>query len=492
MALGIDFVISAPLDRKPRELGTVAVVDIFGPLEHHAGGFFDNYDAIKDRVRAALASSSSAVILNFDSPGGLVSGVYETSRELRAMAAAAGKPLLSYAVGECSSAAYALACAGSRIFVPVGATLGSIGVIALAVDATAADRAMGMRFEAISSGRRKTDGNPHVAITDESRAAMQATVDAQAGVFFELVAGARGMSADAVRGFQAGIFVGAQAVQVGLADELAANLDELAAQASAGMLSTSSDSPALRAMTEGGTMGMKEIRKALGEAAAGDGDDAKKARAALAALDGDGDEKKKDDEAKAEGGESDDEKKKDDEAKAKAAADEEAKAKAEAEATKAKAEADEEAKAKAASTNVIDLATRLQTLEAERAAEREATERAALFASRPDLLPEVRKVFEAMPLEQVRHAMKNLPKGPLVATSLAAAAQPEVRPTVPAGYAQPAAPRSEAEQLAIAMGVAKPDVTKAITFDGVTQSVSALTREEAIAFLEARSKAGAK
>jgi signal peptide peptidase SppA len=432
------------------------------------------------------------VILNFDSPGGLVSGVYETSRELRAMAAAAGKPLISYASGECSSAAYALACAGSRIFVPVGATMGSIGVIALALDTTAADRAMGMRFEAISSGRRKTDGNPHVAITDESRAAMQATVDAQAGVFFDLVAEARGMSADAVRGFQAGIFVGAQAVEIGLADELAANLPELAAQVSAGTLSTSTnESPALGAMTEGRAMGMKEIRKALGEAAAGDGDDAKKARAALAALDGDGDEKK-DDEARAEG-ETDDEKKKkeDEEAKAKAEAEAAAKAKAEDDTAKAKAAADEEAKAKASSSNVIDLATRLQTLEAERAAEREAVERAALFASRPDLLPEVRKVFEAMPIEQVRHAMKNLPKGPLVAKSLAAAAQPDVRPTIPAGYAAPVVARSEAEQLAIAMGVAKPDVTNAITFDGVTQSVSALTREEAITFLAARSKAAA-
>jgi hypothetical protein len=238
-------------------------------------------------------------------------------------------------------------------------------------------------------------------------------------------------------------------------------------------------------------MGMKEIRKALGEAAAGDGDDAKKARAALAALDGDGDEKK-DDEARAEG-ETDDEKKKkeDEEAKAKAEAEAAAKAKAEDDTAKAKAAADEEAKAKASSSNVIDLATRLQTLEAERAAEREAVERAALFASRPDLLPEVRKVFEAMPIEQVRHAMKNLPKGPLVAKSLAAAAQPDVRPTIPAGYAAPVVARSEAEQLAIAMGVAKPDVTNAITFDGVTQSVSALTREEAITFLAARSKAAA-
>jgi signal peptide peptidase SppA len=491
-ALGIDFLICGPLERANREIGSVTVVDIWGPLEHHAGSGFDSYDAIKERARLALAGGSSAVILNFDSPGGLVSGVYETSRELAAMAAAAGKTLVSYASGECSSAAYALACAGSKILVPVGATMGSIGVIALAVDTTAADRAMGVRFEAISSGRRKTDGNPHVAITDESRAAMQATVDAQAGVFFDLVAQSRGMSADAVRGFQAGIFVGRQAVEVGLADDLAANLNDLAAQVSAGF-STESSAVASTA-SEGGIMGMKEIRKALGEAAAGDGDEAKKCRAALAALDGGDDEKKKDD-AKAEGGDEPDgdEKKKDDEAKAKAEEETAAKAKAEDEAAKAKAATDDEGKAKA-SSNVIALASRVQTLEAERAAEREASERASLFASRPDLLPEVRKVFEAMPIEQVRHAMKNLPKGPLTAASLAAGAQPEVRPTVGQGqtYAQ-AVPLNEAQRMAIAMGTAKPDVTNAVTFDGVTQSVSALTREEARAYLEARAKAsGAK
>jgi signal peptide peptidase SppA len=490
-ALGIDFLICGPLERKNREIGTITVVDIWGPLEHHAGSGFDSYDAIKERARLALAGGSSAVILNFDSPGGLVSGVYETSRELRAMAAAAGKPLVSYASGECSSAAYALACAGSKIFVPVGATMGSIGVIALAVDTTAADRAMGVRFEAISSGRRKTDGNPHVAITDESRAAMQATVDAQAGVFFDLVAQSRGMSADAVRGFQAGIFVGGQAVEVGLADDLAANLNDLAAQVSAGF---STESPAVSTAMEGGTMGMKEIRKALGEAAAGDGDEAKKCRAALAALDGGDDEKKKDDEAKAEDGGGDDEKKKkDEEAKAKAEEETAAKAKAEDEAAKAKAATDEEGKAKASSSNVIALATRLQALEAERAAEREAAERASLLASRPDWLPETRACIEGMPLEQVRQAVKNLPKGPLTAQSLAAAAQPGVRPTVGVGHPQPVVAKSETELMAIAMGVAKPDVSNAITFDGVTQSVTALTREEARAYLEARSKAaGAK
>lgn len=453
-AIGIEFMLGS-VERQNRAIGNAAIVDVRGPLEHHAGGFFDNYESIKSRVATALASDAERVVLAFDSPGGLVSGVYEASKEIRAMAAAARKPLIAYVNGECCSAAYALACACEKIVVPSGATVGSIGVVAMAVDATAADKAMGLRFVALSSGARKLDGNPHVATTKDSESAIQKTVDDQAAVFFALVGASRGVSPDAVRGLQAGIFVGRQAVQIGLADEVS-TLDELANNSAT-------------VATENTAMNYKEIRKALGEKSAGDDDEAKRCRAALAAMDGDGDsdkDEKKDDEAKAEApAESDeDKKKKDDEAKASAA----------------KAETDETAKA-AATSNVISLASRVQTLEAERQAEKDATERTELLASRTDLVPAVRSWLEKQTLAVVRDAVKSLPKGPITVGSPAAAAQSDVKPTVgqTQALAQGAAGQlTEKQLLDERMGLGRNPMS-AMSFDGMTHVMRTLTAEEA-------------
>src|SRR4051812_16514999 len=68
----------------------IAVVSIRGPLMHHSHYWCDSYDAIKERVLEALSSSPRAIVLSIDSPGGLVSGCFDTANEIRAAAAAAG------------------------------------------------------------------------------------------------------------------------------------------------------------------------------------------------------------------------------------------------------------------------------------------------------------------------------------------------------------------------------------------------------------------
>jgi signal peptide peptidase SppA len=474
VALGLEFLIMGAADRANRAIGDVAVVTVRGPLEHHAGGFFDNYDAIKDRARDALASSAKAVVLSIDSPGGLVSGVYTTSRELRAMAAAARKPLYAYADGECSSAAYALACAAEQIFVSVGATAGSIGVIAIAVDATAADKAIGLRFEAISSGRRKTDGNPHVAMSDESISSMQKTVDAQAAVLFALVSDSRGVSSDAVRGFQAGIFVGQQAIEVGLADDVPTTLEELAAKINAG---TITEKALAGAAGETTTMDMEEVRKALGEGAAGDGEAAKKCRAALAALDG-GDDPEKDKEKGASSEEPD--KGKD---KEKEPSDD-----------KDKKKDDEKAKAAAASGDLA-LAAKVQSLTAWREEKEEGEERAKLMASRPDLDPDVVKFLNRSPVAIVKDAVKTFPRGKAkspVAAALAAASV-DVRATRGEDQGEPGdAVRGDytTADLDAQMGLGAP--THAIRHDGTRLSLGVMTPDQARALTAERAKEAAR
>lgn len=199
--------------------GGVAVVMIMGPLTHHGdwwGG--DTYDAIESRVSAALATTADTVVLKIDSPGGEFNGMLECSRALRAMASQVSKRLVAYVDEFACSAAYALACAASEIYLPQSAYCGSVGVMDSLVDASVADQMAGVQVAIVTSGKRKADGNPHVQLTDEVRAVSQARVDAMAGLFFGLVAESRRIDVEAVRGMQAAIYRGEEAVAAKLAD----------------------------------------------------------------------------------------------------------------------------------------------------------------------------------------------------------------------------------------------------------------------------------
>ena len=217
-----------PKPPEARVIDGVALVEVQGPLMHHPDPCADSYDAIKSRVLGVLAERPSALVLSIDSPGGLVSGCFDTSDEIRAACDAAGVPLIAYVDGQATSAAYALACVASKVYVPPTGIVGSIGVLDAIVDGTVQDRAMGLGFTLIASGARKTDGNVHAQTSDAAIAAAQARVDGLAALFFDHVSRRRGLPVDKVASMQAGLVHGAQAVLAGLADQVA-TLDQVLA-----------------------------------------------------------------------------------------------------------------------------------------------------------------------------------------------------------------------------------------------------------------------
>lgn len=217
-----------PKPPEARVIDGVALVEVQGPLMHHPDPCADSYDAIKTRVLGVLAERPRAVVLAIDSPGGLVSGCFDTADEIRAACDAARVPLIAYVDGQATSAAYALACVASKVYVPPTGIVGSIGVLDALIDGTLQDRAMGLGFTLIASGARKTDGNVHAATTDAAIVAAQTRVDALAAIFFDHVSRRRGVSVDKVAAMQAGLVHGAQAVLSGLADQVA-TLDQVLA-----------------------------------------------------------------------------------------------------------------------------------------------------------------------------------------------------------------------------------------------------------------------
>jgi len=416
-----------------REAGTVAVIDIQGPLEQYASNLeCDSYAAIRMRVELACETSARAVVLRIDSPGGVASGMIDTARAIRATCAAAGKRLISYVDGQACSAAYAIACAAPEIVTSETGILGSIGIINCRVDVTEADKALGTRFAIVTSGARKADGHPHAAISEAELASTQRLVDSLALTFFDFVGEVRGMSRATVSGLEAGLLHGNVAVGVGLADRV---------QSFDGLLATLAGADLGETMANANKK-YEDARAALGELAGGEGEEAEAARRALAAMD---DKPKPEEEAKAE----DDAPPADDKPEEEARAEDE-KPPEEAKAG-AKARTVSAATAGAIAAHSNDLAARVARLEAMN----EALQRREFLSSRPDLPAGLIGVLANKPLAEVRAIVGAIPapRSPKLGDRAAAAS---VTPTQGEGAATPHRLPPEAKaQLDREMGLAE-------------------------------------
>lgn len=211
-----------------RRVGAVAVVDVRGPLDQRGGWWWDGYDAIVDRVREALADGKvKAVVLAIDSPGGVVAGMLDTARELRALAVAEGKVLWAHAGTYATSAAYALACAADHIAVTEDGAVGSVGVVACAVDQVGANAKAGLNVVVVRSGARKAEPHPDMALTDDAVARLLERVTDLAGSFAAWVAERRASTPEAVLAHEGAVVYARRALEAGLADSIGTLADTI-------------------------------------------------------------------------------------------------------------------------------------------------------------------------------------------------------------------------------------------------------------------------
>lgn len=212
--------------------GDVAVVDVRGPLDTRAGFWADGYDAIEARVQLALADPRSrALVLAFDSPGGMCAGNLDTASNIRAILDRSTKPCVAHAGTMACSAAYALAAAADAIHVTTDGTVGSVGVIATVYDRTKANDTEGLNVKVVRSGPLKADPHPDVALTDASIARVRARVNDLAQAFGAYVAARRPKCADPLS-LQGASVYGADAVSKGLADRVGTLADAISTAAS--------------------------------------------------------------------------------------------------------------------------------------------------------------------------------------------------------------------------------------------------------------------
>lgn len=205
--------------------GGVAVLDIFGALAHRTtlkanSSTVLGYERIAQSFDAAMNDPAvHAIILNLDSPGGEVAGVFELAAQIHA--ARGKKPIVAVVNDKAASAAYLIASAADSISVSDTSLTGSIGVVMCHVDHSKAIANAGLAVTHLYAGERKIDGNPFEPLSDEASKRFQDIISHHYQLFVGAVSAYRPvLSEAAIRQTEAGIYIGINGIKAGLADRL--------------------------------------------------------------------------------------------------------------------------------------------------------------------------------------------------------------------------------------------------------------------------------
>ncbi|MFA6148658.1 MAG: S49 family peptidase [bacterium] len=217
-----------PLKNEPKGyeiVDGVAVLPIQGVIAKRlsiltdiSGGVSTSF--LKGQIADALANPEvRSILLDIDSPGGAVDGTEGLAALV--FSARAVKPVVAFTDGMMGSAAYWIGSAAGRVFISGDTTqVGSIGVVATHVDRSEAERTRGYKTTEIVAGRYKRIASETAPLSEEGQQYLQEMVDYVYSVFVGNVAQYRGVAVEEVLSQMADgrIFVGKQAVQVGLVD----------------------------------------------------------------------------------------------------------------------------------------------------------------------------------------------------------------------------------------------------------------------------------
>ncbi|WP_313825310.1 S49 family peptidase [Leclercia sp.] len=184
------------------------------------------YNGIIARLQQAMSDPGvDGILLDMDTPGGMVSGAFDCADIIARMRDI--KPIWALANDMNCSAGQLIASAASRRLVTQTARTGSIGVMMAHSNYGAALKTQGVEVTLIYSGDHKIDGNPYEKLPKDVRDDFQTRIDATRRMFAEKVAAYTGMSVQSVLDTEAAVFSGQESVDAGLAEELVNNTDAL-------------------------------------------------------------------------------------------------------------------------------------------------------------------------------------------------------------------------------------------------------------------------
>lgn len=201
---------------------STAILSIYGFLTKRPGPFSDfygttSYEEIYANLQDALGNPLvTKIILDIDSPGGEVSGLFDLCDFI--YEARSRKSIEAIANDDAFSAAYALASSAQSVWCTRTSGLGSIGVIATHRDQSQFDKKEGLKITPIFAGKHKNDLSPHAPLSEEALEGTQSEINRLYALFIETVARNRNLSKKKVQSTEAALFFGQDAMDNGLAD----------------------------------------------------------------------------------------------------------------------------------------------------------------------------------------------------------------------------------------------------------------------------------
>ena len=206
-----------------------AVIGVTGPLLNNLSYFewiagYASYGWIMEDLRNALADNGvSRIVLDFDSPGGSSSEMFELARYIRSMGG--NKPIYGWVGSMACSAAYGLASACNKIYANPAAEIGSVGTMLVAAHQEEPD-SDGVRYiQIVASDSPLKNADP---TTPEGMQTHLDRLNAINGQFIELLAENRDVTTDYVKSAfgRGAVFSGREALDRRMIDGVFNTFDE--------------------------------------------------------------------------------------------------------------------------------------------------------------------------------------------------------------------------------------------------------------------------
>jgi len=200
----------------------ISILRLYGAIgaPRGIGGRTLSHPPLEKAIEEAFASKRvKAVALAINSPGGAPGQSSLIARHIRRLADEKDVPVIAFCEDVAASGGYLLACAADEIHVNEYSITGSIGVISASFGAQEAIRRIGIERRVHTAGERKVLMDPFGEQTPEDVARLKSLQRDIHARFIEWVKTSRGgRLAEGEALFEGDVWVGQNAVDVGLAD----------------------------------------------------------------------------------------------------------------------------------------------------------------------------------------------------------------------------------------------------------------------------------
>ncbi|MDB2223796.1 signal peptide peptidase SppA [Halorubrum ezzemoulense] len=174
-------------------------------------------DDVVEQIEAADDDEDvEALLVELNTPGGEV----VPSDDIRRAAAAFDGPTVAYATDTCASGGYWIASGCDELWARDASLVGSIGVVGSRPNAKGLADKLGISYEQFTAGEYKDAGVPLKEIEEEEREYLQGIIDGYYEQFVETVSEGRDMDPEEIRETEARVYLGDDAAEIGLVDEL--------------------------------------------------------------------------------------------------------------------------------------------------------------------------------------------------------------------------------------------------------------------------------